>query len=129
MNNTNKNRTSSIIISQCGPFLGWVAAQKAYQEGWLQKFVTTKAVRDCVPRAKMENLNYIDFPASLIRRLNSRIFHSARLSRWEKSCKVKIKEYFDKDRRGLLGKGELLFIRSKVESAIDEIRQRYCDYH
>ena len=36
-----------------------------------------------------------------------------------------LKEYFAEDRSGLLSKGELVFIRSDVELAVDKIRQRY----
>ncbi len=36
-----------------------------------------------------------------------------------------LKAYFEKDRSGLLHQGELVFIRSNVEAAADDIRQRY----
>jgi outer membrane protein assembly complex protein YaeT len=36
-----------------------------------------------------------------------------------------LKAYFEKDRSGLLGEGELLFLRSNVASAAAEIRRRY----
>jgi len=37
----------------------------------------------------------------------------------------KLRAYFKKDRFGLLGKDELPFVRSQVETAVDEIRQVY----
>jgi outer membrane protein assembly complex protein YaeT len=36
-----------------------------------------------------------------------------------------LKAYFEKHRSGLLQQGELLFVRSTVETAVSEIRQRY----
>ena len=36
-----------------------------------------------------------------------------------------LKVYFEKDRSGLLHRGELAFIRSNVEAAVDDIRRRY----
>jgi len=36
-----------------------------------------------------------------------------------------LKDYFEKDRIGLFPRGELLFVRSDVENAVDEIRRRY----
>jgi outer membrane protein assembly complex protein YaeT len=36
-----------------------------------------------------------------------------------------LKDYFEKDRSGLLHLGEIVFVRSTVESAVSEIRQRY----
>ena len=39
-----------------------------------------------------------------------------------------LKAYFEKNRSGLFHSGELLFVRSDVENAIDEIRQRYISH-
>ena len=36
-----------------------------------------------------------------------------------------LQAYFEKSRRGLLVKGDLLFVRSDLETAVDEIRQSY----
>jgi outer membrane protein insertion porin family len=36
-----------------------------------------------------------------------------------------LKAYFEKNRSGLLQQGEILFVKSTVESAVSEIRQRY----
>ncbi len=86
---------NSIIISQCGAFHAWPAAQAAFRQGWLQQFVTTRPVRDCVPRDKIRDLAYLEFPLRILRYLNGRLLHSDRLDQIQKKGVGSVKKFFD----------------------------------
>jgi len=100
---------SSVIISQCGAFHAWPAAQAAFKQGWLQKFVTTRPVREMVPKGKIRNLGYLEFPLRGLRYLNGRVLHSANLDQWHKKFVKAVQVLFDRTAAGEINSRTRIF--------------------